>query len=858
MGMTEERARRFLEERVITDAKGQVELGSFPGEQVVVAVRGEERSMPWRGEASLQGGSRGDIILRLAGGFTIGGRISLPDWTHLGYEGERRLIVTAQTGSLVRSLFSLRSVKGGTFGPISLPIEEDARYRIRLEGSPIIPAQREFDAPDPGSHLDFQLTAELGYEAWFFAVNEADETLFEAEALVRFFQDGRENFVRRRTRPDGYINPWSFPAGTIVATITAPGYAPRFLNPFTLPESQPGAHRVVLEKGRQLRGRCLHAGIPIESFQVVLWQPEVLDSQQTQDFFGRVDGRFELENVPSVDVLIAASSESLAPCEPVVLQAFSSSEEEILLELPSPLIGSGQVVDAETGEAISTAELQLLISAANAPVAPWGPPRRVAPDGSFQIAGFAPGQNFVRCRAPSYADALVQAAGTAGREIDLGQIRLSRPQKLEVQLTGAPTGFDYATFEVYPLDDKAFARRRFSSTGVLEVDDIHAGRIDLMILPTSDTYRRMVLDLRPREEWRHTHRVAGPRQVTVEVFAGDEAPPQFDGVFVQYIDAAGVPTMLGSKVSVGVPIVFEGIEAEEVNVELADVAGQTLAASTGSFGGENELYVPIHLGGKPLRVVVVDPDGEPLPGTRVTVQDSEASPVSVSAVTGGDGVCEVRGIPRRAVLVNLVHSTRGSRYGIPCDARQEEVELVLSGEATIALRLVDGEVPLADVSCRFVGMSGLPLSPVTNSQPDGSVRWEGLTAGRYRLSARRGDCWPLLTEVEATERADRKDVQIRRLGSLVFRVRDRTGLPVSGQRIELTSGEFDVDVSDWLEQGSVSGASGLVSDLRGEIGLEGLPRGPYRWRFTAPAGDSFDGVIEVPASEQTIVPLILP
>ncbi len=850
-GITEERVRRLLWRAATTGADGRVELASFPGEQILIASRGAECSLPWRGEAT-----DGEIVLNLGNGFTLDGRISLPDWSHLDYVGERRLLITAQRGGVVHTLASIRSIEAGAFGPIPLPVLENARYRVRLEGSPIIPLQREFDTPEPGTAVHLELAAELGHEAFFIALNAAGETLYDAEALVRFYEDGRENFIRRRARPDGYINPWSFPAGTIVATISAPGYAPKTANPFVIPEAQTNAREVVLERARRVRGVCLHDGEPVESFQVVFWPVQVIAVNHTRAFHGRVDGSFELDDVPPCDVQICAFGDALPACDPVLWRANASEEEEVVLELPEALVGEGRVVDAESGEALPTADVQVFIAASNVPVTPWGTAHPVARDGSFRIGGFAPGLNFVRCRAPEYSDALVPATGTIGETLAFGQISMRRPQPLEVRLTGPP-GFDFASIEAYPLDDKAFTRRRVSSDGLLRVESVPTGRLDLILVTSPGSYRRLLLDLRSREDWRYTHRVAGPKHLTVEILADEDAPPRFGGLFVQYIDAAGVPTMLGAPAAVGVPIAFEGIEAEEINVDLRGTAAEPLAASTGSFGGEEELHLAIQLGGKPLRVVVVDPEGEPVPGTRVTVQD-ETSPVSVSAITDGAGACEIRGIPRRGVLVNLSHSSRGSRYGIACDARREELELVLSDQATISLRFLDGEFPLADVSCRFVGPTGLPLSPAASSQPDGSIQWERLSAGTYQLSARRGDCWPLLTEVEATERAVRKDVQIRRLGSLVFQVRDRTGLPVSGQRIELTSAEFDVDVSDWLEQGSVTGASGLDSDLRGEIRLEGLPRGSYRWRFTTPAGDSFDGEIEVPAGEQASMPVILP
>src|SRR5262249_15246314 len=46
-----ERAQRQLTQTLTTGGDGTVHVGPFPGEQVLVASRGNERSLPWRGHA---------------------------------------------------------------------------------------------------------------------------------------------------------------------------------------------------------------------------------------------------------------------------------------------------------------------------------------------------------------------------------------------------------------------------------------------------------------------------------------------------------------------------------------------------------------------------------------------------------------------------------------------------------------------------------------------------------------------------------------------------------------------------------------------------------------------------------------
>jgi hypothetical protein len=81
---------------------------------------------------------------------------------------------------------------------------------------------------------------------------------------------------------------------------------------------------------------------------------------------------------------------------------------------------------------------------------------------------------------------------------------------------------------------------------------------------------------------------------------------------------------------------------------------------------------------------------------------------------------------------------------------------------------------------------------------------------------------------------------------------------VGGQRIDLRSVEFETDVADWIAAGLVDGPDALVSGLDGLIRVERVPRGTYRWVMSTPAGETLEGLAEVPPADVLSVPIVLP
>src|SRR5262249_28044184 len=143
-------------------------------------------------------------------------------------------------------------------------------------------------------------------------------------------------------------------------------------------------------------------------------------------------------------------------------------------------------------------------------------------------------------------------------------------------------------------------------------------------------------------------------------------------------------------------------------------------------------------------VHVVEADGHALPGAWVRVRSLNGADVQASDDTDSTGTAELFGIHKGAVLLDVVHGIAGARMGVPVDASADELEFVLEARGSLELSLRDGDATLAGVAVWMETTGGVSLSEARQSDDRGTVRFEPLGAGGYRLACQRSDCWPAL------------------------------------------------------------------------------------------------------------------
>lgn len=840
------RYRRFLQQIAISDAEGRVNLPSFPGEQAIWAEQGDLVSVPW------QGPRPSSVTLTLGESFTIGGTIALPDratWDPTR-EGERRIRVWGQTGRLWRPIANVRDLQEGQWGPLRIPLEGISRYRVRLEGAPIMPIEEVFAAPQAGTHKRCDFVATRHAELTLIVEDELGDPIDDATAIAWWsptIHPQQGLYVEGASRPDGRLDLCGLPHGWVRYRVSAPGH-----QLFEIQDEVPRDPVLIsLLRAGRITGRCFHGGKPVPDFEVIYWKEGNPQVHMRQSFYGRTDGGFELESLAPGDWSLHASSE-VHPCGiPVVVNVSPGSEAFCQIEIPEAIRGVGQILDAQTGEPITTAWVQAYSSGGLERSYPWGPPVLAAQDGTFEIDAFVLGANYLMVTAEGYADAEAQAVAMDRELLDWGEIRVHRPQPLELRLLGLDDLEGVRATELSASTAEGFIlpRKTFSTDGLVRYDAVPPGDHRLAVTYPDSMWARLHLRLDPGKEWKFDFRVGGPRSLHVHIAdpKGGEASGRLlllscqedNGVFV---------VRLGSTSYEGVAS-FHGIRANQVQVWLLREDG-SLGSSRGfSFGDRSTLQAEFELDDAPLRVRVVDASHAALSGAWVTVRSLAGSEVHGVDDSDSDGWAVLAGVGEVPLLIDVNHGIAGRRQGVPIDASIREHEIVLAAEGSLEIRVVDGDEPLATVAARIETTGGVTLSEAFQTDAAGLVRFDAVGEGAYRIGLRRPDCWPTFAEQQlGAEEKAHLDVQMRRLADLELTLLDERGLPVSGAEVELASAEFAADVDAWLKEERVRAPNGLTTDLRGVLRIEGLPRGGYEWSVTV-EGQLLSGTFELAASQ---------
>lgn len=815
---------RFLSDSASTNVAGRAELAAFPGEQVLWAQKDVLISLPWKGMTPDV-----PVVLTLGEAFTLEGTVSLPEWD-LDYEGERRIIVSGQTGNLWKTLCRLRGVEEGRWGPLLVPLDRFTAFQARLEGSPIMPIEERFERPPAGSHrlVDFQ--AQKGVEFWLFVQDEAGEPIPHAKATC-WTGDPDEGRGRQPVhavgRADGYLNAWSFPPGPVYFRVSAKGYSTENGNGLT----EDGAYEVTLKRCGRIVGRCTHDGRAVTDFEVLYWAAGVQRNHRSRSFFGRADGSFEIDDLSHGTWSIGAASAihpSSAPTTCVIEEGKTITVELIL---PDAIPGVGRIVDAATGEPLAGALVQPYSSGGVERTFPWGTPFRCGPDGVFELEAFVTGKNYLTVEAEGHATREFSSIATGVEILEWGDLGLHKPQRLVIELTdlSALHGTQPDRFRTSLVGVVPFPERTFTADGSAAFDGVPPGDYKLFIDYPEDTWARLHVGLAPGEDWTFRFRPAGERRLRIHLESADgrALPPVLNALVSA--QEARVFVVRGAPFHDG-EVSFEGIRADRVAILILDDDSTVLANQDAAFGAEASLEVVVKLGDTPSRIRVVDRQGAPIAGAWVMARARDGGHIFGGHDTDSDGWAQLFGLPEDFVLLDVQHGIAGKRFGIPVDASLDPIEVVLEADCSLELRLLDGDHPLESVGTQIITDEGVILSTVSDTDPQGIVRYQLLGEGQYRVACRRSDCWSAYFDrrLGAGEQA-RVDVQMRRLADLELNIQDRDGLPISSLPFDLCSIEFDASVADWLREGRLGAESGLSTNLLGTARVRGLPRGPYEW-----------------------------
>ena len=812
--------RRHLARTYETNKEGRALVGRFPGEQILIAQKDDARSVRWRGDPSRE------VVLRLAGSFTVGGALRLPSWDDLDYGGERRIVASGLRGGVWLDLATLRQVEGDAWGPVTLPLDDTvSQYRIRLEGSPIIPVQTYF-APPQEPHLNVDLETEVGIHVWLEPREPNGKRVMGAEAKVYFRENPNQpwNHVSRRAQADGHINAWSFPPGTIKITATAPGYGAGHAGDISLPMPVEYSIPILFAPGVAVRGRCQYRGDPVRDFKITFWGLGTTGGRTQRSFSDRMNGEFEIPDAPQGELRIVAYTDELVTSQPYSLNTadFETKDEEIVLELEQPLEGRGRIVDASTNEPIEKASLQLLVQSGLLHAGAWGEPHEIK-GGEFNVAGFVVGENHLIIRAPGYGD-LHTKIYASDRVQDLGTFALSRPVDIVfVLITDQPV--DSSQWSVLgPANVPFFPGRTFNEYGEVVYEGVPAGRYTFRLCHPDQSEEFLEVEALAGQETIVEKRLDGPLNLEVDIVPKSSLD-QVMWVSANYSSPDGQDTqwVTGAIPDSGI-VQFTGIEADDVTVVAFDSNAQPIA-SVAASGSVGLVSVQLDIEKESSRLVVKGTNGKPIPDVYVLV-GRPGQGVLVAGITNGQGECLLGGVREGDFYVDLRHQELGLQVNTLIRGGGR-IEVLFNPLGELEFEVEDNGKPLTGVLCRLLGPDGRIVGSPYQSDESGRVHVHPVSEGPYKVRATRSDCWETYFDV-TTGGGVPEVAQVRRLGEFLVQVTNPDGLPIASVEVALVSEEFGETARQWREKGRIE--SPLKTDATGRLRVSGLPNGRYTWR----------------------------
>jgi hypothetical protein len=844
---------RVLHFTAETGADGVARLPRPRWNSAFVAAKDALQSAPWTGIPS------GRIELRLAETFTLRGSVLLQPGATL--EPESYVAAGGLVEGGYRWLGRLHVREDATFGPERFPIVDAAKYWFGLLGGNLLSSCQLVPTPRPGDAIDLTFD---GKPALPYEVHVIDDAGADVPGAIARLSWAGESFPDEIGSPEtitdehGIASVPCCAAGDVYVTVDKRGFAPLYEGPVRVEEEAERSLLLVLQRLGRIEGRVVHRGEPVTEFEVVSWTTNPM-KMVPRRFRDAADGRFTIDELPAVPTTLFASSSEFARSEPATLR-FEDGLAEVVLELPDALSGRGRVVDADSREPVVTADVQVYTNYDLQLLTPVGERVPVGPDGSFEVRGLPPGRGSILVRAPGYALGLGFAVGAAGGETDFGVVAIHRGLDVVYRLVSAePVDFAEYRLQCYGMQNIE-APEPFGEDGLFRIEGCVPGSLDLLLWHPDGSLTRFLRYFQAGEDWEVVHELHTGALALELVPSEDCKPgPTFE-VYAFYREGLGGRRVFSFADTLEPAL--SGLPSGPVDLEIWSGDRALARRSVVVVVGDPERVerIPLTCESRTIRIV----DHEDLPVVAATV--SVACPVRPSDFvelgrSDADGKLVFQELGCDPILLNVLG--RSLHYGIrvELDADPSSIQSVRLGpDASVAVRLQDGDEPLAGVACWLREPASTFMVPIATTNAQGIAVWERLRKTTYELDVGGKGLWRTRSLVPAFEGSGQAtEVQVRRLGSIELTVRNEAGLPVGGLPIELRSKEFGEDVSSWIAAGRVpSPPQGLATDAAGKLLVAGIPRGDYLWSAGGAEESAIVGSASVPPGEVVPVAVIAP
>lgn len=833
-----------------TDADGRVELCDLGGRQAVDAVAGGLRSGLWIGTAP-------EVVeLQILPAFTWSAQVESKD-EELKLT-KSRVSVYSLTGGRRQLVDATILSTGGKIGPRTAPLRTGDEYHFELVDGPVVPVTIRRPPPEPGEHVIVSIPGAKGLPLHIQVQDARHVAVSAAEVSAAWNAGDGWQWVSRFSGIDGIARMDALPAGPLWLVVEKPGFIGHRaeLNLSAGFET----HSVLLERGFAMSGRVAAEGKPVSDFSIVHRDARYPSDLTTVDFQDRKDGTFVIEGVPAGERSVFAVSLTHPRSSEQRVVVGPDRDVSVEFDLKPGIVGRGSVRDALTQELIAGATAQAWTLEGRVRLREFGPTVRSDSVGRFEVPGLAQGEpSAVEIRAEGYASEFLEVRGGPGPVQDLGIVSMSRPCAVTVQLK-VPSGDDVRNWSVSLDGTPDVPPHPFSTTGTVTFQDLLVGgysvrlerggelAISRNVLTPPGSHPVVVFDL--------------TRGSALEVAVVPEHDSQELGEcwlqVLGYDDSSSNCTVRVQAIPHSKVVRMESVSESRLHLSVLLSSGKTVASRIVSGEERYSQRIVLKVGSDPRRVRIVGPRGEPLPDLTVRIGSPKIGWFDTLS-SDSAGIVMIDGMARETLDLSIQRPPQGGGVvrGLTLDG--EGAEVVFDGSSALAFQVMDGMEALPGVRVWIRDALGLGATfPSLVTGEDGVARGEGYMAQEFQCEVRQVGVWPSTFLVRATTIESPSIVQVRRIGSALLSSQ-RGGLALAGVRIQVESEEFATTVDPWISSGAVTASRPDCStDLHGQVRLDGLPRGPYRWTVTLDDGTQVGGRFEVLPQRRVDVDVLIP
>ncbi len=848
---SERRDGLYLVRSALTDNAGEVELPSLDGPQLCWAVLGPHVSPVVRTEAPDR------ITLSLAPQLRVMGRV-------IGDEADVDL-----TRSAV-SMFALDGAGGdriaqaiiradGAFGPIMAPVDIGKRYTVQAQGAGFIAQSADVAQPTLGGDVFVELHVLRGNDVPIRVIDSELKPIQGAYASILWQEGSEMEKARGMSNAEGYAFVGRVPSGSVQIYTVAPGYLIS-QGTFRVEGDVQPYLEIELARAGILRGRVVSEGEPVRDFVLHFWG-ERIGQRRSVPFRGRKDGSFALENVEfgPLTVLAVSGLQTRSPEVRLNLEQGRDSEP-ISLELSKPLPAFGMVVDARTNEPIDGAKIQAWTSHGLDLLSPFGAPTFTDSSGKFELRALATGRGYISVSADQYAESIELCNVTESGPNDFGVIGMTTGSSLTIALNDNET-LDPSSVECRLEGSSTVAPQRFSADRRVRFDGLGLGFWRVRIEYPGDSLFESTVEFAHEGSRRVDLPRLGSSPIEVEIIEREGARlPENTWLTVRGVDGNGIKADAYSSVIVPSSrrAVVDAAPSGTVHMSLSQAFTGLLAMKQVELAAGASRTVKFEFEGSQRSIRVLGPDREPLVGATVTVC-RYGTGWGIRCVTDDAGQLKIPEVPYESVDLLFLLGERGLGLVRQVPLSREASSVVFDPACRLDLLVEDGHEPIPGCVVK-IGIPD-PVEPhidSLNTDESGRLGFGPMLAAEYLLSVSHPTVWPNSRVVSVAGDLTSIRLDVRRRGSVVLTAR-RAGVPVAELHLDVRSVELAEPVSYWVGEGLASSSSaGFLTDVKGQLRLDGVPHGRYEWTSVGGDGAPVGGSFEVEPTMRVNVDLVMP